>query len=113
VENLENFIFVEAHKIESVREAITGLAFCYFKIDILPIEEMTKIYEDNDSKLVRPKKGQWVRIRGGLYQDDLGQVDYIQSDERIFIKLVPRVNPKRSKDVSSFMRTAQMPYVES
>jgi len=46
VENLENFIFVEAYKIESVREAISGLAFCYMKIDILPLNEMTKIYED-------------------------------------------------------------------
>ena len=29
VENLENFIFVEAFKIDSVREAISGLNFCY------------------------------------------------------------------------------------
>ena len=29
VENLENHIFVEAYKIESVREAITGLNNCY------------------------------------------------------------------------------------
>jgi hypothetical protein len=46
VENLENFIFVEAYKIDSVRDAIQGLSFCYMKIDILPLNEMTKIYED-------------------------------------------------------------------
>ena len=56
VENIENYIFVEAFKIESVREAIEGLAFCYFKIDILPLEEMTKIYENQDSMLQRPDK---------------------------------------------------------
>jgi len=67
VENLENFIFVEAYKINSVREAINGLNFCYQKIDILPLNEMTKIYEDQDSQLVRPKQGQWVRIKTGLY----------------------------------------------
>jgi len=72
VENLENYIFVEAYKIESVYEAISGLAYVFRRIDILPINEMTKIYEDQDSKLVRPKQGQWVRIRNGLYQDDLG-----------------------------------------
>jgi len=72
IENLENFIFVEAYKIESVRDAISGLAFCYMKVDILPLNEMTKIYEDTDSALVRPTEGQWVRIRNGLYMDDLG-----------------------------------------
>lgn len=46
VENIENYIFVEAYKIESVRDAISGLSFCYFKIDMLPLNEMTKIYED-------------------------------------------------------------------
>ena len=57
VENIENFIFVEAYKMESVKEAIEGLQFCYFKIDILPLEEMTKIYENQDSMLVRPEHG--------------------------------------------------------
>lgn len=92
VENIENFIFVEAYKINSVKEAIEGLTFCYFKIDILPLEEMTKIYEDQDSQLVRPVIGEWVRIKGGLYQDDLGQVAYILDDSKIFVKLIPRID---------------------
>ena len=54
VENLENFIFVEAHKIESVREAITGLNFCYQKIDHVPLSEMTKIFEDQAAQLEKP-----------------------------------------------------------
>lgn len=29
LENLENHIFVEAYKIENVREAISGLNFCF------------------------------------------------------------------------------------
>jgi len=37
VENLENHIFVEAYKIESVREAITGLSNCYQRIDIVSL----------------------------------------------------------------------------
>ena len=70
---------------------------------------MIKIYEDIDSKLVRPEQGQWVRIRGGLYQDDLGLVEHIQNDDRIFVKLVPRVDPHRSKEgAASFVRTSQM-----
>jgi hypothetical protein len=46
LDNIENFIFVEAHKSESIMEAIEGLDFCYKKIDIIGEDEMTKIYED-------------------------------------------------------------------
>jgi hypothetical protein len=37
VENIENFCFVEAYKIDNVRDAIQGLSFCFFKIDLVPI----------------------------------------------------------------------------
>jgi hypothetical protein len=47
VDGVENFIFVEAFKIESVREAIAGLDFCFQKIEILPLDEMTSIYENS------------------------------------------------------------------
>ena len=46
LENLEQHIFVEAYKIENVREAISGLNFCFQKVDIVPLSEMTKIFED-------------------------------------------------------------------
>lgn len=74
LDNIENFIFVEAHKIDSVRESINGLNFCYQKIDILQEDEMTKIYEDQQETFVRPNEGQFVRIKTGLYQNDLGVV---------------------------------------
>lgn len=48
LESLENVIFVEAYKIEHVREAIDGLNMCYQKISILNPDEMTKIYENLD-----------------------------------------------------------------
>jgi len=46
INNLENCIFVEAYKLEHVREAIEGLNFCYQKVDQLPLAEMTKIFEN-------------------------------------------------------------------
>ena len=48
-ENVENFIFVEAFRKNSVIEAISGLNFFLNKIDILSLNEMPKIYETNDS----------------------------------------------------------------
>jgi hypothetical protein len=32
---------------------------------MLPLEEMTKIYEDSQSNLIMPKVNDWVRIKGG------------------------------------------------
>lgn len=92
VNNIENSIFVEAYKLESVREAIEGLNYCYQKIDQLPLAEMTKIFE-NQIELEKPQTGQWVRIKNGMYQGDLGMVDEIRGDDRYFIKLIPRYDP--------------------
>lgn len=90
VEHIENFIFVEAFKIESVKEAIDGLNYCYFKIDIVPLEEMTKIYESQDSTIERPVHRHWVRIKSGAYKDDLGQAVY-DSQGKFYVKLIPRL----------------------
>ena len=81
VENLENFIFVEAHKIDSVREAITGLNFCYQKIDHVPLTETTKIFEDQAAQLEKPVPNQWVRIKTGLYAGDLGIVERLFKED--------------------------------
>jgi hypothetical protein len=42
---------------------------------------------------VRPEVNQFVRIKTGLYAEDLGIVYKIRSDDQIFVKLVPRVDP--------------------
>lgn len=59
---------------------------------MVPINEMTKLYEDQDALLVRPEVGQWCRIKAGVYQDDLGVVVNNDEDSRIYVKLIPRVN---------------------
>jgi hypothetical protein len=54
---------------------------------------MTRIYEENKESFVRPDENQFVRIKSGLYQDDLGIVYRIRNDNQIYVKLVPRVDP--------------------
>ena len=94
LENLESVIFVEAFKIEHVREAIEGLKDCYSgKIAMLPPDEMTNIYASLDKQLQRPSEGEWVRIKNGLYLGDLGIIDNFQGDEKIYVKLIPRIDP--------------------
>ena len=51
-------------------------------------------------KDVRPKENQFVRIKSGLYGGDIGIVYSVKTDDAIWIKLVPRVDPspKSKKD---------------
>lgn len=46
-ENVDNYIFVEAFKKLSVQEAIQGLSCFLGKVNLLPISEMTKVYEQS------------------------------------------------------------------
>lgn len=78
LENLESVIFVEAYKIEHVREAVEGLKDCYAgRVSMLPADEMTNIYSSLEKQLKRPMVGEWVRIKIGLYLGDLGIIDHI------------------------------------
>lgn len=47
VKKLENFIYIEAHKKEHVREAIEGLQVCYQKVEILSKDDMVKLYDQD------------------------------------------------------------------
>ena len=59
---------------------------------IVPINEMTQVFEYDKIQKVELKNNQWVRMKGGLYQNDLAQVIYIEDQiSKIFIKIIPRI----------------------
>jgi len=46
------------------------------KVEILSLNEMPKIYEQNIQNVrMMPKTGEWVRIKTGVYEKDVGIVD--------------------------------------
>lgn len=45
-DNIENYIFVEAYRRNSIVESITGLNFCLHRIEILSLNEMPKVFEN-------------------------------------------------------------------
>lgn len=97
VDNVENYIFVEAFRKNSVIEALSGLNFwggSINKIEILSLNEMTKVYETLKSNQIEiPEVQKWVRIKGGLYDKDLAVVEKIISDDKICCKIIPRIDP--------------------
>lgn len=91
-DNIENYIFVEAYRKNSVITAVQGLNFVLGKIEILSLDEMPKIYENYEQKGL-PEQGCWVRIKNGLYEKDIGIVERIDREDKVVIKLIPRIDP--------------------
>jgi len=93
VDHIENYIFIEAFRKHSVSEAINGLNFFLNSMELLSLNEMTKLYEDlNAVARVIPEPGSWVRIKQTLYDKDIGIVES-SNNQKALVKLVPRIDP--------------------
>jgi len=46
VDNIENYIFIEAYRKNSILEAIAGLNFFFSRVEILSLNEMPKVYDN-------------------------------------------------------------------
>ncbi|KAK2179528.1 hypothetical protein NP493_486g02048 [Ridgeia piscesae] len=94
-DGLKGYVYIEAYKQTHVKQAIEGvssLRLGKWKQQMVPIREMTdvmKIVKEQASL----KSKQWVRLKRGLYRDDLAQVDYVEpSQNLVHLKLIPRVD---------------------
>ena len=55
---------------------ITNLRIGLYNQQMVPIKEMTDVVRVVKERIgLRPR--QWVRLRRGIYKDDLAQVDYV------------------------------------
>ncbi|KAK4538292.1 hypothetical protein CDCA_CDCA17G4317 [Cyanidium caldarium] len=92
-DHLRGALYVEAQREADVRTAIQGMHLVYQRrVQLVPIKEMVDVLtvrrQRQQAKLVR---GQWVRLRRGLYAGDLAQVYEVREEEAV-VKLVPRVD---------------------
>ena len=97
-EAVKGYIYVEAYKQSHVKQAIEGnsnLNIGQHNQKMVPIQEMTDVL-----KVVRDptvvKKGSWVRLKKGIYRDDIAQVVYVDNSQNtLYLKLIPRLDIKR------------------
>ena len=78
---------------------------------MVPIEEMTDLL-----KVVKCqpelKQKQWVRLRRGLYKNDLAQVNYVNlSEKEVNLKLVPRIDYNKFRESASSSDTVSLFHV--
>lgn len=59
---------------------------------MVPISEMTDVLRVTKEQTgLKPK--QWVRLKRGIYKDDLAQIDYVDlAQNQAHLKLLPRID---------------------
>ena len=64
---------------------------------MVPIKEMTDVMRVIKEQLVL-KQGCWVRLKRGIFKDDIAQVDYVDAGQSsVHLKLIPRIDYSRMR----------------
>ncbi|XP_031557165.1 transcription elongation factor SPT5-like [Actinia tenebrosa] len=102
VEGLKGYIYIEAYKQTHVKQAIEGfgtLRLGKWQQQMVPIKEMTDVLKVV-KEVVTLKPKQWVRLKRGIYKDDLAQVDYVNTARnQLTLKMIPRIDYSRTRGV--------------
>uniref|UniRef100_A0A3Q3SRM0 Transcription elongation factor SPT5 n=1 Tax=Mastacembelus armatus TaxID=205130 RepID=A0A3Q3SRM0_9TELE len=99
-DHVKGYIYVESYKQTHVKAAIEGignLRMGFWNQQMVPIKEMTDVLKVvKEVTNLKPKS--WVRLKRGLYKDDIAQVDYVEpSQNTISLKMIPRIDLDRIK----------------
>lgn len=90
-EHVKGYIYVEAYKQTHVKQAIEGvgnLRLGYWNQQMVPIKEMTDVLKVvKEVANLKPKS--WVRLKRGIYKDDIAQVGGAAAAEWVFVCTVP------------------------
>ena len=99
-EGIKGYIYIEAFKQQHVKQAIEdirNLSIGKWQQLMVPIREMTdvlRVFKDTAAL----KRGSWVRIKRGMYRDDIAQVDYVdKSRNQVALKMLPRIDYTRKR----------------
>nr|XP_006824005.1 PREDICTED: transcription elongation factor SPT5 isoform X2 [Saccoglossus kowalevskii] len=103
VEGLKGYIYVESYKQTHVKHAIEGIGNLRLGLwtqQMVPIKEMPDVLKVV-KEVVTLKPKSWVRLKRGVFKDDLAQVDYVEpAQNQVTLKLVPRVDYSRPRGIA-------------
>ncbi|XP_044014495.1 transcription elongation factor SPT5-like [Aphidius gifuensis] len=97
-ESAKGYVYIESYKQPHVKAAIEGVsALNQYKQEMVPIKEMTDIMKVLKLN-VTLKRNQWVRIKRGIYKDDIAQVYHVaESQNKVELKLLPKIDYTRMR----------------
>lgn len=94
-ESLKGYIYIESYKQTHVKQAIEGIGNLRMGIwsqQMVPIKEMTDVMKIvKETAALKPRS--WVRLKRGVFKDDLAQVDFVEPAQNyVHLKLIPRID---------------------
>uniref|UniRef100_A0A7N4PDB0 Transcription elongation factor SPT5 n=1 Tax=Sarcophilus harrisii TaxID=9305 RepID=A0A7N4PDB0_SARHA len=112
-EHLKGYVYVEAHKLCHVLDAIQDVASlrqgCGYPKPV-PVEEMTDVLKVRRCQAPSLRPGSWVRVRAGLYKGDLAQVTRSEpGNAAVFLKMIPRIDYDRGAPTPGFPKRKRLP----
>jgi hypothetical protein len=61
-------------------------------IEMIPYNSMPQILKlCQEMSKTTLREHQWVRIKSGVYKDDLGLIEFIQGSKKAFVRIIPRI----------------------
>lgn len=95
-ESAKGYVYIESYKQPHVKAAIEGVsALNQYKQEMVPIKQMTDIMKVLKLN-VTLKRNQWVRIKRGIYKDDIAQVYHLaEAQNKVELKLIPKIDYTR------------------
>ena len=99
--DVKGYIYVEAYKEVHVREATLGLNNLFYRINQVPVNEMTDVMRVRASLGKKPlQRNSWVRVKKkDDYKDDLGQVVALENDgNHAIVRIIPRLHIYLTRD---------------
>ncbi|XP_001600437.1 transcription elongation factor SPT5-like [Nasonia vitripennis] len=102
---IKGFIYIEAYKqvhVKAAIENVNNLKLGFWKQQMVPLNEMVDVLRVTSSINIKPN--QWVRIKRGIYKDDLAQVDYIElAQNKVHLRLLPRIDYQKLRGALRLM----------
>jgi len=87
-------IYIEAHNKSHVLTFVDGISGILKRnlIEMIPYNTMPHILKlCGEMSKTTLRDHQWVRIKSGVYKDDLGLVEFIQGSRKALVRLIPRI----------------------
>ncbi|KAA0192293.1 hypothetical protein HAZT_HAZT006833 [Hyalella azteca] len=106
-EGVKGYVYIESFKQSHVKQAVEGVSNLRIGLwtqTMVPIQQMTDVLRVVKS-VPSLKKNVWVRLRRGIFKEDLAQVDYVDSSQNnVMLKLIPRIDYTKKRGL---LKTSQ------
>ena len=94
-EGVKGYVYIESFKQSHVKQAVEGISNLRIGLwnqTMVPIPQMCDVLRVVKS-MPTLKKNAWVRLKRGVFKEDLAQVDYVDASQNtVNLKLIPRID---------------------